>query len=93
MPMPNIAVAVALALFCGGCGGGLSGRYDEESGVGSLEFQGDGTVYVTALGATVEGDYELDGDRVIIAGPNGNQILIRRGDRLEGGLGLNYVKK
>ncbi len=82
-----------IALLCGGCSGGMSGTYEEESGVGRLDFQGDGKVYVSFLGVTVAGEYELDGERVIIEGPNGSQVLMRNGDRLEGGLGMTYVKK
>lgn len=85
-----LALALVLAHACGS-GGGLSGRYDEESGVGSLEFREDGTVYVSFLGVTVAGEYELDGARVIVRGPNGSQVLTRNGARLEGGLGMTYV--
>jgi hypothetical protein len=82
-----------LAVPACGPGGGLAGQYEEESGVGSLDFQADGTVYVSYLGVTVAGEYELDGARVIVKGPNGSQILTRNGERLEGGLGLTYVRK
>ena len=82
-----------LALLLSGCGGGMSGTYEEENGLGTLEFQEDGTVYVSVLGVTVAGEYELDGSRVIVAGPNGEQVLTRDGDRLEGGFGMRYVKR
>jgi hypothetical protein len=82
-----------IASACAACGGGLSGTYEEESGLGQLEFQDDGTVYVSLLGVTVAGEYELKGDRVIVKGPNGTQVLTKNGTRLEGGPGLTYVVK
>jgi len=82
-----------LVLFLGACGGGMTGTYADEDGVSSLEFKDDGTVYMSLLGVTVEGEYELDGKRVIIAGPNGSQVLTKNGERLEGGLGMTYVKQ
>jgi hypothetical protein len=88
-----IALLATLAAHGCGDGGGLSGEYEEESGVGSLDFQSDGTVYVSFLGVTVAGEYELDGARVIVKGPNGSQVLTRKGERLEGGLGMTYVRK
>ena len=84
---------VLLALLLAGCGGGMTGTYDEASGLSSLDFQDDGTVYVSVLGVTVAGEYELDGKRVIVEGPNGKQVLTRDGDRLEGGLGMSYQKR
>ena len=82
-----------LALLLGGCGGGMSGTYVEESGLGTLEFQEDGTVYVSVLGVTMAGEYEVDGRRVIVEGPSGAQVLTREGDRLDGGLGMTYRKR
>ena len=82
-----------LALLLSACGGGMSGTYEEENGLGTLDFREDGTVYVSVLGVTVAGEYELDGERVIIAGPNGEQVLTRDGNRLEGGIGMRYVKR
>jgi len=71
----------------------MSGTYEEENGVGSLEFKEDGTVYVSFLGVTIAGEYELDGEHVIVAGPNGSQVLTWNGTRLEAGPGLTYIKK
>jgi hypothetical protein len=88
-----LAFLGGLAVQACGAGRGLAGEYEEESGVGSLDFQADGRVYVSFLGVTVAGEYELDGARVIVKGPNGSQVLTRNGERLEGGLGLTYVLK
>lgn len=88
-------VVCVLSILVGavGCGAGLSGTFEEESGLGQLEFQDDGTVYVSLLGVTVAGEYELDGEHVILRGPNGTQVLTRNGARLVGGPGLCYVRR
>lgn len=93
MRSPIRALFVLLSLCCASCGGGLSGAYEEESGLGRLEFEADGTVYVSLLGATVVGEYELDGAHVLVKGPNGTQVLTRNGRHLDGGPGLRYVAK
>ena len=87
-------LAGASALFLAACGGaGMSGTWCEESGIAALEFHDDGTVYVTSIGGTFEGEYEVKRGRVVLKGPRGNQVLERRGDRLEAGFGMVYVKR
>jgi hypothetical protein len=92
-PVRGLLPALVFACALAGCGGGFSGSYEEESGLGRLEFQDDGTVYLSLLGVTVAGEYELDGEHVIVKGPNGEQVLRRNGERLEGAPGLTYVKR
>lgn len=74
------------------CGGGLQGRFATDDGVGRLEFERDGRVYVTFADSTFLGEYELDGERVIIQGPGGNQVCTRSGDELTG-FGMTFVKE
>jgi hypothetical protein len=93
MSARTLTRCLPIALFLAGCGGGMSGTYADEGGLASLEFKDDGTVYMSLLGVTVAGEYELDGERVIIEGPNGSQVLTQNGERLEGGLGMTYVKQ
>jgi hypothetical protein len=93
-PMTLARAALALlALWLPGCGAGLSGTYADETGLGSLEFKEDGTVYMTTFGGTIACTYKVDGEHVILKGPNGSQVLTRRGDRLHGGLGFSFVKR
>jgi hypothetical protein len=93
MPKPRSLLALLAALFLGACDAGLSGRYEEVQGLGSLDFQEDGTVYVSVLGATFAGEYEVEGERVVIQGPQGSQVFTWNDGRLEGGHGLAYVRK
>jgi hypothetical protein len=92
-PLRLASLAMALALAAAGCGAGMSGRYATEDGLGDLEFESGGRVYMTMLGGTVACEYEVDGDRVIVKGPHGSHVLKREGDRLEGGPGLSFVKR
>lgn len=86
------AVCVA-ALTLGGCSDRMIGTYEDDAGIGSLEFQDDGRVYVTMLEMTVVGEYEVDGDRIIIHGPRGAQVLTRDGEALLGGPGMTFVRR
>ena len=71
------------------CGSGLSGRYSDNSGIMQYDFRSDGKVYVTTLGIQSAGEYEIDDDKLIIRGKNGNMVLqIREDDTLIGPMGL-----
>ena len=87
------AVIAVLALLAAGCGARLSGTYADETGLGSLELKDDGTAYMTTFGGTIACTYEMDGEHVILKGPNGSQVLTLKGDRLDGGLGFCFVKR
>jgi hypothetical protein len=71
----------------------MHGTYKDDAGIGSLEFQDDGTVYVTMLDMTVVGEYEIDGDRIIIRGPRGAQVLTRNGESLTSGPGMTFLRQ
>jgi hypothetical protein len=45
----------------------------------SVEFKG-GKAYITNILATVEADYEVSGDRIVLKTPAGNIILVRDND-------------
>lgn len=88
------AILLAALLLTGVRGGSsLSGEYHEVGGSGKLEFRG-GRVYITALmGMTFTAPYEVDGDHIVIRGASGTQVYIRRGDTLDAGMGMRFVKK
>ena len=87
------ALVATLLLSASGCDGGLSGTWASADGQGRLEFRDDGTVYLSSYGGTFACRYELDGDHVIVTGPHGTQVLTRRGDQLEAGLGAVFVRQ
>jgi hypothetical protein len=89
----GLGLAAAIALGLAACSAGMSGTYATEGGRGSLEFRRNGTVYMTTFGGTFACKYEVDGDRVIVKGPNGSQVLTKDGDRLDCGLGMTFVKR
>ncbi len=97
-PRPNVRRARGLAplalalLWVTACGPGLSGTYTSDDGLGSLEFRQRGRVYVTFAGSTFAGEYELDGDRVIIAGPGGSHVCTRRDGSIEG-FGTTFLEE
>jgi hypothetical protein len=92
-PRVHALRALLLALWLCACGPEMTGTWASESGEGSVEFRSDGKAYMTTFGGTVACTYEVDGDRVLLKGPNGTQVLTKSGDRLEAGLGLCFVKR
>jgi hypothetical protein len=75
------------------CGGeSLSGRYADPRGVTDYEFQPDGRVFISVMGTTTLGSYELQDDRVVIEGAEGVTVLRRHQDELEGPLGLRLIR-
>ncbi len=100
MPTASTRLQAAIALLVlscvlalPACGTHMSGTWTSESGQGSLEFRSDGKAYMTSFGGTLACTYVVDGDHILLKGPNGTQVLTRRGDRLEAGLGQSFVKR
>lgn len=87
-----LGLAVILLLL-GGCDSGLSGKYGDEMGIMEYEFDADGTVYMNTMGIRVAGEYEIDGDKVIVQGPHGNLVFELQEDRLVGPMGLILGRK
>jgi len=86
-------IAVCLSVLAG-CDGGLSGTFEDAESRSSIEFKPDGQCYLTILGGTVQGDYEIDGDKVIVRTNGQNMVLTRHGDQLEGGpLGMKFTRR
>ncbi len=86
------ALLAAIALV--GCGrDDLVGTYEDDLGLTRYEFLGKGQAHLTVLGATVVADYRLDGDQVLVTGPQGTLVLTRREDRLYGPMGLELKRQ
>lgn len=87
------ACLLAAGLLLGACGDGFSGTYTDELGMTQYEFDGDGRVYMTVMGMESAGDYQIDGERIVMEGPNGSMVLRRDGDNLMGPMGLKLIKQ
>lgn len=82
------------ALCVASCGPGLRGVYADSAGAMKYTFESGGQVYVSVMGMETELKYEVNGTRVKIVSPQGNQILTRLDDgSLRGPLGLRLVKQ
>jgi hypothetical protein len=89
--MKKISMAMGMALLAAGCAPGISGSYKPANGNAifqSLTFKPGGKVEVTFMGATIEGAYEVEDDKVKLTGPEGTRLLKIDGDCLDGGEGL-----
>lgn len=85
-----LIAVIALA----GCGSDdLVGTFEDDLGLTRYEFLGKGQAQLTVLGATVVADYRVDGDRVLVTGPQGTLVLTRRDDRLYGPMGLELKRQ
>ena len=83
----TICAGAGLALAITNCASGLSGTYESDGGAISLEFKS-GKAYVTMLTGTVELDYQVKRDKVILTNHGGNLVLVRHEDgTLEGTMG------
>lgn len=66
-----------LAMLLSGCGGGLSGRYENHGGSASFTFKGN-SVEIEALGQIQVGEYKLEDGKVYIS--NAGQTAAMRID-------------
>lgn len=85
-------------LLLAGCGGGISGTYTDPMGISSYTFEPGGKVEMSAMGATVEMHYTVDGNKVKIGltgdsnGPT--QVLTIQSDgSIAGPGGIELTKK
>lgn len=89
------AIACSLALLTSlsvtACARSPVGTYADASGATRYEFRPDGQVYISVLGTTVSGAYEANRERILISGPQGTVVLLRRADRLQGPMGLELL--
>ena len=82
---------VLLALT--GCGAGIAGTYEDATGVTRYAFASDGAVQIHVLGADVDAEYRLDGDKVLVTSAQGTVVLTRHDDRLIGPMGLELIRQ
>ncbi|TVS17296.1 MAG: hypothetical protein EA417_07200 [Gammaproteobacteria bacterium] len=88
------ALLLATVITLVGCGrDDLVGAYEDDLGMTRYEFHGKGQAHLTVLGATVVAEYHLDGDRVLVTGPQGTLVLTRRDDRLYGPMGMELKRQ
>lgn len=89
-------LVLVLTMLLSGCGGGLSGSFEDEMGMGTLTFHGDGRVVQSSglAGVEVEMRYEVDGDKVRLTHPQarGAALVLTRidADTLSGPMGIRY---
>jgi hypothetical protein len=80
------AVAI-LGLLAAGCASSLTGVYENDNGAISVEFRS-GKAYVTMLAGTLEVDYQVKQNKIILTNHGGNIVLTRHADgTLEGPMG------
>lgn len=91
-PVRTLIAAAALACL-GACGPRVAGVYVDASGATQYEFRPGGEVYISVLGTTVTAQYEVNAERVLVSGPQGAIVLIRKHGRLEGPMGLELRPK
>lgn len=90
----NKLYTVCLTLLLAACGSELDGTYSDKMGMLSYTFKTDGKVVVEIFGATTELAYELDGEKLKISSPQGNQIMTVKGkDSIIGPMGMILEKK
>ncbi|MCC5886958.1 MAG: hypothetical protein JJT88_11050 [Gammaproteobacteria bacterium] len=89
-----ISMVLTAVIALAGCGrDDLLGTYEDDLGMTRYEFRGKGQAHLTVLGTTVVADYHLDGDRVLVTGPQGTLVLTRRDDRLYGPMGMELKRQ
>jgi ABC-type uncharacterized transport system auxiliary subunit len=76
-----------------GCGDEIVGTYADDAGVTRYAFAGDGAVTIHVLGAEVDAEYSLDGDKILVSSAQGTVVLMRRDDRLYGPMGLELIRQ
>lgn len=89
---PKLTAILLLCAACG-CERGLSGIYEDESGVTRYAFAANGSVHIAVLGSRVDAEYRLDGDKVLVSSAQGTVVLTRRDGRLYGPMGLELVRR
>lgn len=81
-------ITVAALAILWGCGPRVAGIYVDASGATQYEFRPGGEVFISVLGTTVTARYEVNAERILVSGPQGTIVLIRKNGHLEGPMGL-----
>lgn len=89
-PVRRLIVLALATQLLAGCGtdSDLDGVWSDERQTTRYMFRPGGRVDISALDSTVEADYSIDGERLIITGPQGTVVLKILDGRLEGPMGL-----
>lgn len=96
--MKRAVLLVFSLLLVSACGQKLEGTTYESSrpvlGITSFKFERGGKVYVSVMGQETELKYEVDGNKVKIISPQGNQILplLEDGSTIEGGMAFGTLR-
>lgn len=95
-----LLIAIYVLFFQGGLSGTYIGtarvgygQFQRDMNVGSMKFETNGDVYITAMGMTIKGEYEIDGDKIIVGARGGNMVYTLNGDKIEGPAGIVYRKQ
>ena len=92
-PIVAAILVVATLATLWGCGPRVDGVYVDASGATQYEFRPGGEVFISVLGTTVTAQYEVNAERILVSGPQGTVVLIRKDGRLEGPMGLELRPK
>jgi len=92
MRRPRIAL-VLLPFFLTACGTGVSGTYGDVDGITTYHFSRDGRARIFVLGARIEAEYTVDGNKVLVTSPQGTIVLTRNGEKLFGPMGLELARQ
>lgn len=84
----NSLLLASCVILISACGPQISGSWVDADGITTYEFSGDGQVRISALGAQVDAEYSIEGDRIVISGPQGALVLTRKDEQLRGPMGL-----
>lgn len=91
--MRKLMVLAALAALTA-CGSGLEGTYRDETGMMTYTFKSDGTMYQTVMGTEMEVPYEMDGEKILIGGPEGRMVMTLLDDgSIQGPMGMKLTKR
>lgn len=93
MRIEATCLLIACAALVAGCGRDLSGTYADDAGVTRYVFERNGDVRISVLGAEIDAEYHVDGNKVLVSSPQGTVVLTRREDRLYGPMGLELVRR
>lgn len=95
-PIRKCLLIISVTLILTACSRSLDGTYS--NGMIDFKFESGGKAYMSSSfmgvrGAEMEVQYEVDGDKVKIIMPQGNQILRLQKDGTLSGPGGAYTKK
>lgn len=86
----SATVLFGLTLTLSGCGDDLAGsKYVEENGKEGIEFKSDDKAYLTIMGSTVEAEYSVDDDKIIVRAGGQGMVLTRADDGTITGLPMS----